>query len=75
MRIKCMWCGKPVSTEVPDGTMICASVECPECVEERYPDPDRPEIFIDRKTVEELKRVNREEMKATLSVDKPAPGE
>ena len=32
MRIKCMHCGKPVSTEVPDKTVIRAYVECPECI-------------------------------------------
>lgn len=33
MRILCNKCGKPVSTEVPEGTIIRAWVECPECVE------------------------------------------
>jgi ribosome-binding protein aMBF1 (putative translation factor) len=32
MKIKCNICGKDVSTEVPDGTIIRASVECPECL-------------------------------------------
>lgn len=32
MRIRCSWCGKPVSTEVPDGTIVRAFVECPECI-------------------------------------------
>ena len=35
MRIWCMNCGKSVSTEVPEGTLIRASVECPECIEKR----------------------------------------
>ena len=31
MRIKCSNCGKDVSTEVPEGTIIRAWVECPVC--------------------------------------------
>jgi hypothetical protein len=33
MKIKCMECGKEVSTEVPDGTLVRAWIECPECIE------------------------------------------
>ena len=33
MRIKCNVCGKSVSTEVPDETVIRAWVSCPECIE------------------------------------------
>jgi DNA-directed RNA polymerase subunit RPC12/RpoP len=33
MQLKCNHCGKPVSTEVPDDTVVRASIECPECVE------------------------------------------
>ena len=33
MRIRCNVCGKSVSTEVPDETIIRAWVECPECIE------------------------------------------
>lgn len=33
MRICCSSCGKTVSTEVPDGTIIRAYIECPECIE------------------------------------------
>ena len=33
MRIRCGTCNKPVSTEVPNGTIIRAYVECPECIE------------------------------------------
>jgi len=32
MRIKCSQCGKAVSTEVPEGTVVRAWVECPECM-------------------------------------------
>ena len=32
MRIKCSKCGKSVSTEVPDNTVIRAWIECPECI-------------------------------------------
>lgn len=31
MRLHCLWCGKVVSTEVLEGTVIRASIECPEC--------------------------------------------
>ena len=33
MRIRCICCGKVVSTEVPEGTVVRAFVECPECIE------------------------------------------
>lgn len=33
MRLRCFYCGKSVSTEVPDGTIVRASLECPECIE------------------------------------------
>ena len=32
MRLTCNKCGKPVSTEVPDDTVVRAWIECPECV-------------------------------------------
>ena len=31
MTIKCNVCGQPTSTEVPNGTVVRAFVECPEC--------------------------------------------
>lgn len=34
MRLNCTICGKVVSTEVPDDTIVRASLECPECVKE-----------------------------------------
>ena len=33
MRLKCPKCGKVVSTEVPDGTIVRAWIECPECID------------------------------------------
>jgi len=33
MKLKCSNCGKSVSTEVPDKTIIRAWIECPECLE------------------------------------------
>jgi hypothetical protein len=33
MRIRCNNCGKPVSNEVPDTTIIKAWVECQECID------------------------------------------
>ena len=44
MRIKCNLCSKPVSSEVPENTVMRAWVECPECGmrtgEEVYNDSD-----------------------------------
>jgi hypothetical protein len=31
MRLYCWHCGKVVSTEVPQGTKVRATTECPEC--------------------------------------------
>lgn len=31
MKILCNLCGKIVSTEIPDNTLIRAWIECPEC--------------------------------------------
>lgn len=33
MKIRCCKCGKIVSTEIPDTTIIRAWIECPECIE------------------------------------------
>lgn len=35
MRLYCNHCGGPVSTEVPDATVVRAVIECPECVEKK----------------------------------------
>lgn len=35
MRLRCYDCGKPVSTEVPDDTIIRATLHCPECIGEQ----------------------------------------
>ena len=32
MRLHCNQCGKSVSTEVPDDTLLRAWAECPECI-------------------------------------------
>lgn len=32
-RIRCMGCGKSVSSPVPKGTVVRAATECPECIE------------------------------------------
>jgi DNA-directed RNA polymerase subunit RPC12/RpoP len=34
-RIRCMNCGKSVSTPVPKETVVRAWVECPECIEKK----------------------------------------
>jgi len=33
MKLKCMICGKEISTEVPDDTIVRGFIECPECIE------------------------------------------
>ena len=33
MRLCCYFCGKSVSSEVPDTTVIRAVLVCPECIE------------------------------------------
>lgn len=33
MRLYCYNCGKSVSAEVPDSTIVRASLQCPECLE------------------------------------------
>ena len=33
MKLHCYKCSKPVSTEVPDSTIVRAVLECPECIE------------------------------------------
>jgi hypothetical protein len=33
MRLRCWFCGKSVSTEVPDETIVRAILVCPECIE------------------------------------------
>jgi hypothetical protein len=33
MRLRCFFCGKSVSNEVPDDTIVRACLECPECIE------------------------------------------
>lgn len=45
MRLRCYFCGKSVSTEVDDETVVRAILVCPECVEAgriRIPEPDPP---------------------------------
>lgn len=43
MRYHCYFCGKSVSNEVPDDTVIRAVLICPECIEaDRILIPDPP---------------------------------
>lgn len=32
MKLRCSQCGKVVSTEVPDGTVVMAFIQCPDCI-------------------------------------------
>ena len=36
MRLGCSRCGKVLSTEVPEGTIVRAFIECPECIGKEY---------------------------------------
>jgi hypothetical protein len=38
MKLRCTYCSKIVSTEVPDDTVVRAVLECPECVEKNDPE-------------------------------------
>lgn len=42
MRLHCTECGKSVSSEVPDGTIVRAILVCPECVARMFPAEDAP---------------------------------
>jgi len=44
MHINCNICGKPVSTSVPEGTVIKAWVECPECIERQDEENSMPKL-------------------------------
>ena len=33
MRLRCFHCGKSVSTEIPEDTLVRGIVDCPECIE------------------------------------------
>jgi ribosome-binding protein aMBF1 (putative translation factor) len=44
MRGRCHFCGKSVTTEIPDDTIIRALLVCPECIEAGkvvIPEPSR----------------------------------
>lgn len=44
MRLICYFCGKSVSNEVPEGTVVRAALVCPECIEKgRITLPDEKE--------------------------------
>lgn len=48
MRLCCSRCGKPVSTEIPDGTIVRAWIECPECIEKQTEDQKDDADSIDK---------------------------
>jgi DNA-directed RNA polymerase subunit RPC12/RpoP len=50
MKLRCNSCGTPVSTEVPDDTVVRAYIECPECVEKHSQevDPEAEGYLINR---------------------------
>lgn len=35
MRLRCLFCGNSVSTEVPDDTIVRALIMCPDCMEKQ----------------------------------------
>ena len=53
-RIHCSKCGKSVSTEVPDDTIVRAWVECPECV--KLPQ-DESQMFNEDKLISWIRNV------------------
>lgn len=47
MRIRCNRCGRPVSSELPETTVIQGWVECPECLmRETGPPVPHPEDMV-----------------------------
>jgi DNA-directed RNA polymerase subunit RPC12/RpoP len=45
MRLRCNKCGKSVSIEVPDDTILRGWIECPECIE-KQPDDNSDALII-----------------------------
>jgi hypothetical protein len=43
MRLHCTECGKYVSTEVPEETVVRAILVCPKCIARVWPDDERVE--------------------------------
>jgi len=41
MRLMCGVCGRVVSTEIPDNTVVMAFIQCPECIEVEYTKNER----------------------------------
>jgi hypothetical protein len=63
MRLICFTCGKPVSTEVPDSTIVRGTIDCPECVEDERPDQGDGEWIkglVDDGVAAEARRIRRE---------------
>ena len=67
MRIRCNVCGKPVSTEVPNHTVIRGWVECPECVESG----EMPKVCDDGKK----QNSHVEEVKVFICTNASCPGD
>ena len=57
MKIKCNICGKEVSTSVPEGTVIMASIECPECLEKIHKKKTQKKLI---KAEETIRRIHLE---------------
>ena len=84
MRLCCNKCGKSVTTEVPDTTIVRAWIECPECIEkdEKWMDANIekfakaiymefcPEHWDYDDCKDEIKRVIREHIKPDQEPEK-----
>ena len=57
MRYRCNLCGKSVTSELPDDSIIRALLVCPECMEARrivFPDDDDPDPEAIRRRAAEI---------------------
>lgn len=61
MKLYCNICGKPISIEVPYGTIVKAAIECPECLEKEVSRPDdSPFVQMD---YAELEKIPQEQLR------------
>ena len=56
IRLHCFACGKSVSTEVPDNTIVRAILTCPECIEQIEEDSKKnmKEFYVPKITTNEV---------------------
>jgi hypothetical protein len=56
MRLHCHDCGKSVSTEVPDDTILRAVAICPECVITNETEPKEEEVATTQHLLDSFKK-------------------